>query len=56
MAGTQREAGAALGVVLEKGVFGLRTECFLQSEKNSETKPLRISQDKWIFSPKSHEK
>jgi hypothetical protein len=28
MAGTQREAGAALGVVLEKGVFGLRTECF----------------------------
>ena len=24
---------AALGVVMEKGVFGLRTECFLQSEK-----------------------
>jgi hypothetical protein len=36
---------------MEKGVFGPRTECFLQSAKNSETKSLRISQHKWIFFP-----
>jgi hypothetical protein len=36
---------------LEKGVFGLRTECSLRSATNSDTKSLSIKQHNRIFSP-----
>ena len=53
--GNATRASPGLHAVAEKGAFGLRTECSLQSAKNSETKSLRISQHKWIFPPNLRE-
>jgi hypothetical protein len=46
----RQESSPGLHVLAEKGAFGLRTECFFAGSENSDTKSLRISQHKWIFS------
>jgi len=48
--GNAKRASPGLYVVAEKGAFSLRTEWLFAGSENPDTKFLRISQHKWIFS------